>query len=331
MVRAKPNTDPKAARRPPTTRCTSASARRSSTASWLPITDPGAGVRCHARRQPYPVREALVRLANEDWSRCSAPGARIIPIPVSDMRSIYDVLIALEPRAAELLPSGATEEELRLLEVQCERMTETLTRGEMEEWALADEEFHLNIVRFCGNERLADIVLNCWDSSQARTFTPGLRQILNHPDPSKSTTRSSTRSDAAIQGGDRELSQPSRTRLKEQTAVMMAFRIHQPDRHTLGDRGSRRRLLGKAQHTRKKQRDLRNECYQQQCHDDRGEEGKQRPEELLHRQPADCHTYEQAEPYRWGHVSDRGCDDANHAEVDRVNAHCLGDRQQTGP
>ena len=88
-----------------------------------------------------PVREAVIRLQNEGLLEIvPRHGVRIVPIAVSDMREIYDVLISLEPRAAELLAArGASPKELRKLEASCERMPDSLARGEMEKWALADE------------------------------------------------------------------------------------------------------------------------------------------------------------------------------------------------
>lgn len=178
-----------------------------------------------------PVREAVIRLHNEGLLEIiPRHGVRIVPIAVSDMREIYDVLISLEPRAAELLAiRGASPKELRPLEVCCERMTDALARDEMEEWALADEEFHLGIVRLSGNRRLADIVLNCWDQvHRARYFTLRLRK---HPHPSKSIEEHYEIIEAIRRGDAKAASDIYRRHrdrgLKEQVDVMMAFRIHQ--------------------------------------------------------------------------------------------------------
>ncbi len=178
-----------------------------------------------------PVREAAIRLQNEGLLEIvPRHGVRVVPIAVADMREIYDVLISLEPRAAELLATrGASPKELRELEASCQKMTDTLARGEMEKWALADEEFHLGIVKLSNNRRLVDIVLNCWDQvHRARTFTLRLRQ---HPQPSTSI-KEHYEIIEAIRRGDanaaRQLYRRHRERgLKEQISVMTAFRIHQ--------------------------------------------------------------------------------------------------------
>lgn len=178
-----------------------------------------------------PIREAVIRLQNEGLLEIvPRHGVRIVPIAVSDMREIYDVLISLEPRAAELLAArGASPKELRQLEDACARMADSLARGEMEEWALADEEFHLGIVRLSNNRRLVDIVLNCWDQvHRARYFTLRLRQ---HPQPSKSIEEHYEIIEA-VRRGDTSAAYGIYRRhrergLKEQIDVMTAFRIHQ--------------------------------------------------------------------------------------------------------
>ena len=178
-----------------------------------------------------PIREAVIRLQNEGLLEIvPRHGVRIVPIAVSDMREIYDVLISLEPRAAELLAArGASSKELDRLKASCEKMTDTLRRGEMEQWALADEEFHLGIVQLSNNRRLVDIVLNCWDQvHRARYFTLRLRQ---HPQPSKSIEEHYEIIEAIRQGdanAARRLYRRHRERgLREQIDVMTAFRIHQ--------------------------------------------------------------------------------------------------------
>ena len=178
-----------------------------------------------------PVHEAIIRLQEEGLVQVlPRRGVVICPISAEDIREIYDVLISLEPRAAELLAArGASSKELDRLKASCEKMTDTLRRGEMEQWALADEEFHLGIVQLSNNRRLVDIVLNCWDQvHRARYFTLRLRQ---HPQPSKSIEEHYEIIEAIRQGdanAARRLYRRHRERgLREQIDVMTAFRIHQ--------------------------------------------------------------------------------------------------------
>jgi DNA-binding GntR family transcriptional regulator len=178
-----------------------------------------------------PIREALVRLQNEGLVEViPRHGVRIVPMSISDMKEIYEILISLEPMAAELIATrGPSEEELAQLEAACERMTETLDRDEIEQWSLADEDFHLKIIRLCGNKRLADAVIKCWDQvHRARNFTLRLRP---HPQPRKSIEEHYEIIDA-IRRGDgasaNALFRKHRERgMREQIDILKTFRIHQ--------------------------------------------------------------------------------------------------------
>ena len=130
-----------------------------------------------------PVREAAIRLQAENLVQIiPRRGIRILPLSPADMREIYDVLIGLEPMAATLLarrkPSAAT---LARMEAACKRMVAAEAAKDIEGWAHADDDFHLEIVEQCGNERLKTIVRNCWDQVyRARRFTLRL-----HPHPNQ--------------------------------------------------------------------------------------------------------------------------------------------------
>lgn len=232
MAQAKPKTDPKLARRTAIDGVYERIRKKILDSELAPgshILEQELAVSLGVSRTP--VREAVIRLQNEGLLEIvPRHGVRIVPIAISDMREIYDVLMSLEPRAAELLAErGASPKELRLLEASCEKMTDALARGEMEEWALVDEEFHLGIVQLSGNRRLADIVLNCWDQvHRARYFTLRLRQ---HPHPSKSIEEHYEIIEAIRRGHAKAAGECYRRHrgrgLKEQVDVMMTFRIHQ--------------------------------------------------------------------------------------------------------
>lgn len=178
-----------------------------------------------------PVREALVRLQNEGLVEViPRHGVRILPMSISDMKEIYEILISLEPMAAELIAlRGATEGELAELRACCDRMVETLDRDDIEQWAQADEDFHLNIIRMSGNKRLADVVLNCWDQvHRARYFTLRLR---SHPQPRKSIEEHLDIIEAIRQRdgarANRLFRQHRERGGNEQIDILRTFRIHQ--------------------------------------------------------------------------------------------------------
>jgi len=125
-----------------------------------------------------PLREALIRL-EEDGLVEVVPrhGIRIAQLSIPDMDEIYMILIGLEPIAAALVAErGCSEAEMETLISSTQEMEERLEKGDIENWARADALFHLTIVRACGNKRLGDIILKCWDQvTRARMFTLRVR------------------------------------------------------------------------------------------------------------------------------------------------------------
>ena len=132
-----------------------------------------------------PVREALIRLANEGLVEViPRHGMRVLPVSANDMRDIYVVLAALESAAAELVarrrPSDA---ELRPLVDATREMARALKADDLDAWAAADERFHQGLVELAGNRTLIDAVARVGDRvHRARMFTLRLR-----PKPINST------------------------------------------------------------------------------------------------------------------------------------------------
>lgn len=146
-----------------------------------------------------PVREALVRLANEGLVEVvPRHGMRVLPVSPADMREIYEILTSLESMAAELVararPGAAA---LAPLEKASRDMARALRLDDLDAWAQADERFHRLLVGMCGNVRLAGIVFNYWDRAhRARMVTLRMR-----PKPVNST-REHLAIVAAIRSGD---------------------------------------------------------------------------------------------------------------------------------
>jgi DNA-binding GntR family transcriptional regulator len=178
-----------------------------------------------------PLREAAIRLQAENLVHIiPRRGIRILPLSPADMREIYDVLIGLEPMAATLLarlkPSAAT---LGRMEAACKRMVEAEAAKDIERWAHADDDFHLEIIEQCGNERLQTIVRNCWDQVyRARRFTLRLRQ---HPNQRQSVIEHRAII-AALRKGDEEAANCACREHRqrgwgEQLRVLTTFRVQQ--------------------------------------------------------------------------------------------------------
>lgn len=165
-----------------------------------------------------PVREAMVRLAEEGLVELRPRhGMRVRPISAADMREIYEVLAALEPKAAGLAAQrGLSAEELAALEAAVAAMDAALAAGDLPAWAEADERFHLGLVRAAGNRRLAAAVALFWDQAhRARMATLRLRPL---PVASNADHRAVV---AAIRAGDAAQAEAIHRRHRETAAVML--------------------------------------------------------------------------------------------------------------
>ena len=148
-----------------------------------------------------PVREALVRLANEGMVALrSRHGMRVLPVSADDMREIYEILTSLESTAAELAARRrVSAAELAKLEQAIAEMEAALARDDLRAWAAGDERFHLLLVDLGGNRRLRAMVHGVREQAhRVRMLTLGLR-----PRPSDSN-REHAAVVAAIRRGDAE-------------------------------------------------------------------------------------------------------------------------------
>lgn len=131
-----------------------------------------------------PVREALIRLSNEGMVEVRPRhGMRVLPLSAEDMSEIYDILTALEAKAAEIVATnGLDKEQLQELHHAVDSMDLALKDDDLAAWGNADEQFHRLLVEYSNNQRLINIVNTFWDQShRARMLTLHLR-----PKPTKS-------------------------------------------------------------------------------------------------------------------------------------------------
>ena len=131
-----------------------------------------------------PVREALIRLSNEGMVEVRPRhGMRVLPLSANDMTEIYDILTALEAKAAEIVAThGLTKKQIKQLTNSADDMDTALTNNDLTGWGNADENFHQLLVEFSENHRLINIVNTFWDQShRVRMLTLHLR-----PKPTKS-------------------------------------------------------------------------------------------------------------------------------------------------
>ena len=125
-----------------------------------------------------PVREALIRLANEGMVEVRPRhGMRVLPVSADDMAEIYQILTALESdAAAEIARTGLSPEELAALKGAVEEMEDALAADDLKAWARADGHFHTLLIEACRNKRLRALVYQFWDQTyRVRMLTLTLR------------------------------------------------------------------------------------------------------------------------------------------------------------
>ncbi|WP_234818635.1 GntR family transcriptional regulator [Sinorhizobium fredii] len=132
-----------------------------------------------------PVREALLRLQQEGLvSVIPRHGMRVLPVSLSDMKEIYEILTSLESTAAELAAGrDLSEEQLNALERATADMDKALADDDLDRWAQADARFHEQLLELGGNQMLKSVVLNFIDRAhRVRMLTLRMR-----PKPVNST------------------------------------------------------------------------------------------------------------------------------------------------
>jgi len=132
-----------------------------------------------------PVHEAIVRLQQEGLMEIRPKkGVIVSTIAPDDMKEIYDIRIALEGMAAELIALLEPEERNRAVSELTEptaRMEKAVLGDDLLAWAEADNQFHRGVVEACGNSRLSKMA-NLISSQLHRTrlITLRVRTLPKH-------------------------------------------------------------------------------------------------------------------------------------------------------
>jgi len=127
-----------------------------------------------------PIREACLVLQSQGLVEVRARrGIRILPIAISDMAEIYDVLTALESMAtAQAASRGLSDGDLAVLEDSIADMEAALAAKDRDAWADADDCFHAELVRLSGNTRVMSIVALMGDQvRRAKSMTLYMRPL----------------------------------------------------------------------------------------------------------------------------------------------------------
>jgi DNA-binding GntR family transcriptional regulator len=160
-----------------------------------------------------PIREALVQLQNEGHLQIvPRRGARIVPLSLTDIREIYDLLQTLESHAAELVARRDDRKQVAdQLAEAVDAMRDALKRDSMEDWAIANERFHRRLVELSENSRLVQFCSTLLDQShRVRVFTLRLRK------PPTQSTDNHAELIRAIRRGDADKAREIHVRHKDQ-------------------------------------------------------------------------------------------------------------------
>jgi len=163
-----------------------------------------------------PVREALVRLQNENFVQLiPRHGMRVVPLSLEDLRELYEVFTTLELTALERLIRLKPEARvLAGLDEAIDDMDAAIKLRDRDAWVRADERFHRMIIDLSGNTRLAAMAYTLWDQGhRARMTTVRLRSAL------QSSNREHRAVVDAIRRGDWRAAKAVHSRHRERTSV----------------------------------------------------------------------------------------------------------------
>jgi DNA-binding GntR family transcriptional regulator len=163
-----------------------------------------------------PVREALVRLQNENFVQLiPRHGMRVVPLSLEDLRELYEVLTALELTALERLVRLKPDPSvLAGLDDALDEMDAAIKHRDRDAWVRADERFHRMIIDLSGNTRLAAMAYMLWDQGhRARMTTVRLRPGL------QSSNREHRAVVEAIRRGDWRAAKARHSRHRARTSV----------------------------------------------------------------------------------------------------------------
>lgn len=145
-----------------------------------------------------PVREALIRLANEGLVELiPRRGMRVIPLSPDDMKELYEVIGGLENVAIKLIGERDPGPDAYAVMLKAtEAMDAALQEDDLDTWAQQDTIFHREILNLSGNALLKSIVHSLNDKVyRARSITLRLR-----PKPVNSTQEHREMVEALVRG-----------------------------------------------------------------------------------------------------------------------------------
>ena len=103
-----------------------------------------------------PIRQALARLVSEGFleNRPDQRGYRLPPLDRQDMQEVFSAREVLERAAAGFAAAAARGEDVELLRRIHREELEAAREGRIQDYAAANDRFHLELVRIGGNRYL---------------------------------------------------------------------------------------------------------------------------------------------------------------------------------
>ena len=122
-----------------------------------------------------PVREAMLDLAREGLVTVMPnKGFKITEVSDSDLDEITQIRQLLEPPILSSVVDLIPDEDFPSLSEAANQIVEAASEGDLPGYLEADRVFHLSLLRYCGNNRLVELV----DSLRAQTRLYGLRSLV---------------------------------------------------------------------------------------------------------------------------------------------------------
>ena len=108
-----------------------------------------------------PVREALLRLANEGFLVCrEVKGFQIKEFSPKEIQDVLETREVIESHVVERLVGCLSAADLARLEHCLQQMMTYAAEGDETRFIDADQEFHMSLIRRCGNHHLLVIMEN---------------------------------------------------------------------------------------------------------------------------------------------------------------------------
>ncbi|HEY9315096.1 GntR family transcriptional regulator [Williamsia sp.] len=134
-----------------------------------------------------PVREAFLRLEAQGWMKLYPKrGALIVPVPVNEAEHVITARFVVETAAVQILTTGDRSALVAELRAALDRQSTHAEAGEVDEFTIADAEFHRMFVEAAGNPLLTGFYDTLRDRQLRMTSTSvqrdraQMQRIISH-------------------------------------------------------------------------------------------------------------------------------------------------------